>query len=52
MKTVHENSVIAVEVLTLECVDSKAYEKYESEHNPFYRYHDQYPVLNVDVDEV
>ena len=32
--------------------DSKAYEKYENDHNPFYQYREQYPVLNVDVDEV
>ena len=49
---VHANSVIAVEVPTLECIDSKAYEKFKSDHSEFYRYRDKYPRLNVDVDEV
>ena len=33
---VHENSIIAVEVPTLECIDTKAYEPLESEHSQFY----------------
>ena len=33
---VHTNSVIAVKVPTLECIDTKAYEPLESDHSQFY----------------
>ena len=46
------HSVIAVEVPTLECIDTKVYEPLESEHSQFYRHRDAYPPLNVNVDEV
>ena len=35
---VKENSALAVEVPTFECIDSKAYEKFEHDDNPLYRY--------------
>ena len=49
---VQDNSVLAVKVPTLECVDSKAYEKFANDENPLYRYRDKYPDLYVDVDDV
>ena len=49
---VHTNSVITVEVPTLECIDMKAYEPSESDHSQFYWHRDAYPHLNVDEDEV
>ena len=47
-----DNSIVAVEVPTLECIDSKAYEKFENNQSEFYRHRDKYPQLNVDIDEV
>ena len=49
---VQDNSVLAVEVPTLECVDSKAYEKFANDDNPLYHYRDKYPDLYVNVDDV
>ena len=49
---VHENSVIAMEVPTLECVDTKAQENVRLPHSQFYRYREEYPHLHVNVDEV
>ena len=49
---VEQQSVVALEVPALECIDSKAYEKFTNEDNPIYRYRDKYPALNVDVEEV
>ena len=49
---VHDNSLIAVEVPTLECVDTKAKEHVGLPHTEFYRYREEYPHLHVNVDEV
>ena len=37
---------------TVECIDSKAFERIASDHSDFYRYRQKYLSLNVDVDEV
>ena len=49
---IHDNSVIAVEVPTLECVDTKAQENVRLPHSQFYRYREEYPHLHINVDEV
>ena len=33
-----DNSIVMVEVPTLECIDSKAYEKFKNDQSEFYRY--------------
>ena len=49
---IEDNSTVAVEVPTLECIDSKAYEKCQNDENPVYRYRDKYPPYQIDKDEV
>ena len=48
----HDNSVIAVEVPTVECINSKAFDRIASDHSDFYRNRLKYPSLNVDVAEI
>ena len=48
---VHDNSFIAVEVPTLECVDTKAQENVRLPHREFYRYREEYPHLHINVDD-
>ena len=47
-----EKSIIVVEVLTLQCIDTKTYENMENENNPMYRFQPRYPTFDMDEEQI
>ena len=47
-----ELNLLAVEVPTLECVDTKMYEHIPNVNNPMYRFLQQYPTSSINVGEI
>ena len=47
-----DNSILAVEVPTLECIDMKSFESIENANNPMYRFRPTYPDTEYDEENV